>query len=141
MSARKTIAAIAALALSLPVIAASAQTASANRPVRIGLDGPNFDACGSNGRVTGLNPRGDNFLSVRGAPSTRGRQLDQLRSGHEVYVCDSTADNAWLGIVYPADGRSIGNCAVSSPVARERPYTGRCKSGWVSARFINIYAG
>jgi hypothetical protein len=99
-----------------------------------------LDACPSNAEVTGLNPRGDNFLSVRSRPSTRARELTRLRAGAMVWACDETADGSWTGVVFSPPGRDI-DCGVGTPAARHQPYRGPCASGWVSSRFIRIVAG
>lgn len=131
----------AALLVFEPNFAAAKDRPVQNRPVRIGLDNPNLDACGSNGRVFGLNPRGDTYLAVRSAPSRTAKQIDKLISGDDVYVCELTGDKLWYGIVYVADRRTSDDCAVTAPVNRPRAYRGRCKSGWVAAKYINIIAG
>ncbi|WP_108790682.1 hypothetical protein [Erythrobacter sp. Alg231-14] len=109
------------------------------RPVRIGHDGPDFDACGSYGTITGLNPDGDNFLSVRSAPSIDAEELDRLTTGTGVSMCDSA--NGWIGIVYEGSGTAGTDCGVGSPVSNERDYDGACRSGWISERFVELVAG
>ena len=128
------------------LLAAIGMTASAfaapplNRPVRIGLAGADLDACLSLGEVTGLNPRGDNFLAVRAAPSAGARMVARLRKGHRVQVCEEAA-GSWLGIVYDSDPLGERGCGTGSPVPRPRAYRGPCASGWVSARYVTIVAG
>jgi hypothetical protein len=131
-----TLAAVAALA----ALSAAAPAAAPDRPVRIGLAGADLDACLSVGEVTGLNRRGDNFLAVRAAPSTRAPMLARLRKGHRVEVCDE-APGGWLGIVYDRDPSGERDCGTGSPVPSPRIYDDACGAGWVSARFIKIVAG
>ena len=76
---------IGAALLAAPLLAQS----SDRQPVMIGLDGPEFDACGALGEVTNLNPRGDNYLSVRARPSTSGAELDRLGPGARILICGS----------------------------------------------------
>lgn len=109
------------------------------RPVRIGLDGADFDACGSFGTITGLDPDGDNFLSVRAAPTTNAEELDRLDSGTGVSMCERA--DGWIGIVYQGSGAAGTDCGVGSPVDRERDYNGACRSGWISERFVELIAG
>ena len=109
----------------------------AARPVRYGIDGPNYDSCGSVGDVTGLKADGDNFLSVRAAPSTSAKELDRLPAGKTVAMCDST--DGWVGIVYDLTGSM--DCGTGSPIDSEQNYGGPCKSGWVSKKFITLTAG
>ena len=110
-------------------------------PVIVGRGGPNLDACGSNGRVVGLNPNGDNFLAVKSSPRLNARRIDKLGPSYDVYVCDGSKDRKWLGIVYEPDGQPSANCGVTSSVATPRPYAGRCQSGWVDSKYIEVYAG
>ena len=112
------------------------------RPVVIGLDGPEFDACGALGQVSNLNPRGDNYLSVRARPSTAGRELDRLGPNAEVWLCETSEDGRWHGIVYgyDADG-NIWDCQALGLEARPRAYTGPCRSGWVHGDYILVIAG
>jgi hypothetical protein len=115
--------------------------ASLSQPVMIGLDGPNLDACGSNARVVGLNPQGDNFLAVKSAPRLDARRVDKLGPASELYVCETSKDRKWLGVVYEPDGQTSANCGVTSPVSTPRAYSGRCQSGWVYSKYVDVYAG
>lgn len=107
--------------------------------VRVGLDGPDFDACGGYGQVTGLNPQGDNFLSVRSAPTVAAEEVDRLPQGAGVSMCDHA--DGWIGIVYQAQGIDDPNCETGSPALAVTPYDGPCRSGWVSERFVELIAG
>ena len=109
------------------------------RPVRVGFDGPEFDACGGYGEIEGLNPDGDNFLSVRAAPDVDAEELDRLSSGTGVSMCEQA--DGWIGIVYEASGASGAQCGTGSPVPSVRDYDGPCRSGWVSERFVKLVAG
>jgi len=102
-------------------------------PVYVGGEA-DYDACGSVGEVRGLNPNGDNFLAVRSGPGSKNKMLDKVFTGQSLYVCDEKG--GWYGVVY---GR--GDCGVSSPIDMREPYSGPCRSGWVSARFVEIVAG
>jgi hypothetical protein len=93
------------------------------------------------GATANLDPRGDNFLAVRAAPSTRARTVFRLGPRHPVYVCEEAAGGQWLGIVFTDMPRSRLDCRVGSPVPRPQAYRGPCRSGWVAARYINIIAG
>ncbi|HYI49555.1 MAG TPA: hypothetical protein VEX35_13940 [Allosphingosinicella sp.] len=131
----KALVAIAVLAAAAAASGAGAQPL----PVRIGLEGPDMDACGSLGEVRGLNRRGQNYLSVRAGPRAHLPERDRLRTGRQVFVCQTSRDGEWLGVVY---GRTPGQqCNVGSPVRSPRPYSGRCRSGWVNSRYITIVAG
>ena len=122
-------------ALALAATAAVAQ--SGERPVRYGLNGPELDGCTPYSEISGLNPRGDNFVSVRAAPTTAGRELDRLGPGRRVWICEEAG--GWAGIVYGPRG-SV-DCNVESPIPRARPYRGPCRSGWVSSRYVTPIAG
>jgi hypothetical protein len=129
------------LAASLLLIAATAAAAQPSERVpRIGLAGDDLDACLSVGQVTGLNPRGDNFLSVRARPAAGAREKDRLGPGRWIWICDEAGD--WIGIVYspdPAD--EPGDCNVGGPVESVRPYDGDCRWGWVHSHFVTVIAG
>lgn len=106
----------------------------------MGRDGPDLDACGGIGRVSGLNPEGDNFLSVRAAPALRAKETDRLHTATLVWLCD--VDGDWQGIVYASGAfQELGDCRVSSPVAEPHAYDGPCKSGWVAAKYLSLVAG
>jgi len=123
----------------LAALSAAAPPSRPERPVMVG-GVPDLDACLSNGQVTGLNPRGDNFLSVRSRPSARARELGRLRGGQVVWACDETADGSWTGVVFSPPGRDL-DCGVGTPAPRHQVYRGPCASGWVSSRFLKIIAG
>jgi hypothetical protein len=88
--------------------------------------------CPGSGTVGGLSAGGT--LSVRAAPGTAAARRDKLANGADVFMCDWSADGAWVGVVY-ASGSS-GDCGVSKKVTPSRGYDGPCKSGWVSARYL-----
>ncbi len=111
------------------------------QPVMIGNDGPDMDACGGWGMVQGLNPDGDNFLAVRAAPTTQASKMDELHEGEEVWFCDNSEDQQWVGIVYGASREPGVDCEVGANLPRPVPYLGPCRSGWVSARYVILLAG
>lgn len=88
--------------------------------------------CPGSGKVGGLSAAGT--LSVRAAPGTAAARLDKLSNGANVFMCDWSADGAWVGVVY--DGSPGADCGVSGKVTPSRAYEGPCKSGWVSARYL-----
>lgn len=109
-------------------------------PVLIGVYGDGeLDACMSIGAVSGLNPKGDGFLAVRSGPAGHYKLLDKLKEGQRVFLCSSSEDELWQGIVYASDAKV--DCGVSSPVKSARAYKGPCKSGWVSTKWIKVIAG
>jgi hypothetical protein len=110
---------------------------NSSMPVMVGSD-DDIDACASVGEVAGLTPGGDGFLAVRSGAGTHYRLVDKLLAGQQVFICDSSTDNKWLGVVYSKNGQ---NCGVSTPIIPAQPYKGRCKSGWVSSRWIKVIAG
>lgn len=122
----------AALLLS-SLLAASADARSARVPVLVGGD-PDLDACSSVGKIVGLDPNGDNFLSVRSGPGSKYDELDRLHTGDLVYLCDE--HGAWQGVVYPAEG-----CGVTTSVPNQQPYTGPCRSGWIFGKYVVVVAG
>ncbi|MFD0726840.1 hypothetical protein [Lysobacter brunescens] len=129
-----------ALAMGLPLAAASAPPSPPDRPVIVG-EQEDLDACGSWAEVHGLNPKGDGFLAVRAGPGVTHAMRDRLREGDGLFVCGGSADGAWLSIVYPRKGQDAAECGVSSPVPAPRAYRGPCGWGWVRADWIRILAG
>jgi hypothetical protein len=119
---------------------AAASAGAAERVPRIGLAGEDLDACLSVGEVTGLNPRGDNYLAVRAEPNARAGEKDRLGPGRWIWVCEEAGD--WMGVVYSDDpDEKPGDCEVGSPVASVRPYDGPCRWGWVHSRYVEVVAG
>jgi hypothetical protein len=59
---------------------------------------PKMDACKGFGRVTGLDPNGDNFLSVRTGPAPSFTEIDRIYTGNGVKICSS--QGRWLKITY-----------------------------------------
>lgn len=116
----------------------NAAPARPERPIMVGgMD--DLDACLTVSKVTGLNPRGDNFLSLRSQPSSKARELMRLRAEQQVWVCEETP-GGWTGVLIgPADGSL--DCGVGTPIAKRRAYAGPCQSGWVASRFLEVVAG
>jgi len=109
------------------------------RAVMTGQDGPEFDACGGWGEVSGLNPDGDNFLSVRSRPEAGSTELDRLGPGAGVTMCETAP--GFIGIVYRGEGQKDLDCAINSGLEAPEPYTGPCRSGWVSDNYVTLLAG
>ena len=130
------------LVLPLALLTIAAQPAGPPRPavpVMVGGEA-DYDACGSVMQVTGLNRRGQNYLSLRSGPATTARELARLRAGQFVWDCDASPDKQWTGVVYSLPGKDQ-DCGVGTPIARRQPYRGPCASGWVSSRFLELVAG
>ncbi len=122
--------------LALGLACAAPSVAQDEVPVMVGGD-ETLDACNTLGAVTGLDPQGDNFLSVRAGPGTEYERTDQLGPGRKLWLCDQRGD--WLAIVYNnADG---SECGVSSPQAEWLPYDGPCNAGWVFKSYVTVIAG
>jgi hypothetical protein len=121
-------------------VSAAASGAASERTPQIGLAGDDLDACLSVGQVTGLNPRGDNYLAVRARPAAGARIKDRLGPGRWIWLCDGEGD--WIGIVYGDDTpEGVADCGVGTPVARPQSYAGPCRSGWVHSRYVVMIAG
>jgi hypothetical protein len=118
---------------------AGAGPAGPSRPVMVGGTA-DYDACPSTFTVTGLNPRGDNFLSLRSAPSADARELARLKPGQVVWACDETGDGNWTGVLVSPDHDNV-DCGVGTPIARRQPYRGPCKAGWAASRYLTSLAG
>jgi len=91
------------------------------------------------GGVIGLDPNGDNFLSVRSGPGGQPyREIDRLFSSDAVHVC-GRKNTTWLAVVYSAARTAQDGCDIAPKGAR-RPYDGPCKFGWVHSRYIKVSA-
>ena len=75
--------------------------------------------------VGGLDPYGDNFLSVRSGPSSRYRRIDTLHTGDKVGVCEYRG--SWKRIYYGTNG----SCSI-----RNGEIIGRCYSGWAYGKYL-----
>lgn len=105
-------------------------------PVMIG-GSKEMDACFGNGVVTGLDPKGDNFLSVRSGPGGKPyREVDRLHTNDEVIICDQRGP--WMAVVY---GRNDCWKITMSPLARRQPYPGPCRAGWIHKNYVRVTAG
>jgi len=107
------------------------------RPVRIGYDGPRFDACAGYGLITDL-PDGSPTLPVRAAPSRESTEVDRIGENRGVSMCQQVGD--WIGIVYAPEGSDI-SCGTNAPVSSVRDYEGPCNQGWVDENFVKLVAG
>ncbi|WP_182422061.1 integron [Aureimonas sp. ME7] len=119
---------------------ASAGVASAQSvPVMVGGEAE-WDACGGVGRVVNLDPKGDNFLSMRAGPGGKHREVIRL-GPHEryLYMCDERG--SWIGIVLGGGAAGRSGCGVMEPIERRQAYRGPCMSGWVHRRYVELYAG
>lgn len=132
MTRTRSLAASVASLICLPV-AALAQDGA---PVMVGGE-PSLDACGIYGAVSGLDPQGDNYLSVRLGPGTRYQRIDRLGPDQKLWICDQNGN--WLGVVYTKDGAL--DCGVAKPQAMRAPYDGPCKVGWVYKTYVTPLAG
>lgn len=108
-----------------------------DRAVMVGGD-PEGDACGALGEVRGLTLGGDGFLALRSGPSSNARMIGKLQEGDAVYMCDDVP--GWIGVVvYPSN--PMISCDVTHTITPRQPYSGPCKTGWVSEKFIELVAG
>jgi len=106
----------------------------------IGQDGPELDACGGIGSVSGRDSRGRETLAVLERPDEYARKKEDLPPRTLVWLCDAKGE--WQGIVYPSGNfQELSDCRVSSPVAQPQAYGGPCKAGWVEARRLQLVAG
>ena len=108
-------------------------------PIRVGGNGPDMDACGTYAEVANLNLAGDNYASVRDAPSTETKERDRLGEKRGVQVC--ATEDGWSGIVYRDEGDEATDCGTGTPIATEQNYTGPCRQGWVDSRYLEMVAG
>jgi hypothetical protein len=71
------------------------------------------DTCNGYGRVVGLDPNGDNFLSVRTGPGSGFNEITRLYTGNEVSICSRSGK--WLRVIYGAGAK-----------------------GWVFGRYVSV---
>lgn len=98
----------------------------------------NVDACSAFAEVARLSVGPDGFLAVKDDPNLKAVRVDKIYNGQKLWICDSSADGMWLGIVYSKDP-ALG-CKVTHAEKQKKPYRGPCKSGWVSARYVQVLA-
>ena len=91
-------------------------------------------ACQRRGAVANLSAKGT--LTVRKGPATRYAKIDALGNGRPVHFCDWSADETWVGVVYPAAGGA--DCGVDKPQKEAGPYMGSCKVGWINAQYVTV---
>lgn len=106
--------------------------------IQIGGD-ENMDVCPSLARVVNLSKGPDGFLAVKNAPNLKAVRVDKIYNGQNVFICQESADGKWYGIVY-SNVQKL-ECGVTSPIEKKKEYDGPCKSGWVSKKYIKIFAG
>ncbi|MGH8030484.1 MAG: hypothetical protein ACREO3_11180 [Arenimonas sp.] len=91
-------------------------------------------ACQRKGAIANLSAKGT--LTVRKGPATSYGKIDAIGNGRRVNFCDWSADETWVGVVYPdANG---GDCGVDKPQVEAGPYTGTCRTGWINARYVRV---
>ena len=101
--------------------------------INIGGD-KNQPACQKKGAVANLSANGT--LTVRKGPATTYAKIDALGNGRRVHFCDWSADETWVGVVYPP--AAGGDCGVDAPQKDAGPYTGTCRTGWINARYVRV---
>ena len=105
-------------------------------PVIAGQDS-DYDACGTQGVVRGLDPQGgDGFLAVRAGPGSGYAMRDKVYNGYILNICDERGQ--WLGVVY---SHETMDCGVGTPWPRAAAYTGPCLAGWVFRKYVTDFAG
>jgi hypothetical protein len=108
-------------------------------PVRVGERGPSLAACNAAGTTRRL--ESSESLAVRAAPFDNSDQTGAVPAGGRFFVCTSSLDQKWFGIVF-SDGFALDDrCGVTDPLPARRSYDGPCKSGWVSSPFVKLIAG
>lgn len=98
-----------------------------------------LDACATIATVSGLSNGSDGFLAVKDSPNIKAKRIDKIFNGQTVWICESSKDGNWLGVVYDSTGKK--ECGVTSPIEKRVPYKGPCNSGWVSKKYVKILGG
>ncbi len=118
---------LAPIALAAAILAAPAPAQQLDVPVSApGGDGQAADCASST--VSGLDPNGDGFLSVRTGPGTGYRKIDELHEGDVVVVCDG--QGAWAGVFYTGSNAGTGFVDEHPP-----------RAGWVHTNWLRDLAG
>ena len=81
-------------------------------------------------------PSASRSAIVHAHPRSGSSQRDRLPSGQVVYVCDET--RYWYQIFYGPSGTPCGSSATDSLDVREAR---KCKSGWISSRWVDVLSG
>ena len=129
-----------AVALSLIAPAASQIMMDVAAPdVKIGLNGPDFDACGGVGKVVTADDA-EGSVPVFNLTQAWRVRIDHLPPGTVVWMCETR--DGWEGIVFPSHPhQKFGDCGVSLPVEAPKTYHGPCKSGWINPKSVELIAG
>lgn len=142
MSRVRALLRLAPLLLAAPLAAVAAAAAPAGRPAPVPVtvaSEPELDACPSYATVTGL--RREGFLAVRNGPGTGYEQVDTFHAGDAFFICATSKDGKWFGIVYPPADDADRDCEVGANGTAPRAYAGPCRSGWVHSNWVTIIAG
>lgn len=111
---------------------AVAGEALAQRPVRIGTEGPSLPACSSLSRVK------DGGTQVYWAPDETRAVKAALPGGMAVSVCEASDDDQWFGIVFAAPRTDAEMCGVTRSVPSAQEYQGPCRWGWIRGGSVRI---
>ncbi len=76
------------------------------------------------------------FVAVRTGAGRSFREIDRLRSGQGVYICDEHGD--WFKIFYSAPDGPCGSASKNGLDVRKAK---ECRSGWVEKRWIDVISG
>jgi Caspase domain/Bacterial SH3 domain len=87
---------------SLPKPKAVAPAVEPEQQATKAIPKPAPDSCSRFGKVRGLDPNGDNFLSVRTGPGSSYDEIDRIYNGNGVSICSQ--QGKWLRVKY-ANGR------------------------------------
>ena len=96
-------------------------TPVAVRPVKIGLSGPTRTGCGTQLEAS-TGTLSIYWAPVPGAPA-------KARTDAAVIACE--VEGGWTGVVFAADGQSLGSCNVDRAIRHPIEYQGPCRSGWI----------
>jgi hypothetical protein len=81
-----------------------------------------------------LDPNGDNFLAVKGAPSLGAKRIHKLGPAAVVRVCGKDKSGLWLKIQYQQNETTRTPCSFEPPISAEHS----CNSGWSYARYLSL---
>jgi hypothetical protein len=107
-----------------------------SRWVQMGGD-VDLDACPGIGAI-----KAGRTAEVRDAPLIEAQEVDRLRAGTPVWICEVPDDEpGWSGVVYrrPSDPQECPGVATPSATRIAAPST--CGAGWVKSDDIDVMAG
>lgn len=78
-------------------------------------------------------------LNLRAGPGLTHPVIARLADGQRISICQRR--DGWVGVLVLRDGPRPRDCQVSDAGPKPLPYAGPCVSGWISGRYVRVFAG